>query len=78
SAIYPLWLVQQSSPVVYTICRLNPFTYGIELIRFMLYAEIDWTALAVVCAMTAVFVAGAILAYDPARGLLVRRGGGGP
>jgi len=30
SALYPLWLVQQSSPVVYFICRLNPFTYGIE------------------------------------------------
>ena len=38
SALYPLWLVQQSSPVVYTICRLNPFTYAVELIRFALYA----------------------------------------
>ena len=34
SALYPLWLVQQSSPVVYFICRLNPFTYAVELIRF--------------------------------------------
>jgi ABC-2 type transport system permease protein len=76
SALYPLWLVQQSSPVVYTICRLNPFTYGVELIRFMLYAEVNWTALAVVEGMTVVFVAAAITAYDPARGLLVRRGGG--
>ncbi len=74
SALYPLWLVQQSSPVVYTICRLNPFTWGIELIRFALYAELDWPALAVVGAATVVFVAGAIVAYDPARGLLVRRG----
>ena len=48
SALYPLWLVQQSSPVVYTICRLNPFTYAVELIRFALYMEIDWTSLAVV------------------------------
>jgi ABC-2 type transport system permease protein len=46
SALYPLWLVQQSSPVVYTICRLNPFTYAIELIRFALYAQIDWISLA--------------------------------
>ena len=37
SALYPLWLVQQSSPVVYMICRLNPFTYAVELIRFALY-----------------------------------------
>ncbi len=76
SALYPLWLVQQSSPVVYTICRLNPFTYGVQLIRFMLYGKLDTTALAVVVGMTAVFLVGAILAYDPARGLLVRRGGG--
>ena len=77
SALYPLWLVQQSSPVVYTICRLNPFTYAIELIRFALYLEINWTALAVVASMTVVFTAGAILAYDPARGLIARRGAGG-
>jgi ABC-2 type transport system permease protein len=77
SALYPLWLVQQSSPVLYAVCRLNPFTYGVELIRFMLYAKMDWLALGVVAGATAVFVAGAILAYDPSRGLIARRGGGG-
>ncbi len=77
SALYPLWLVQQSSPVVYTICRLNPFTYAVELIRFALYVQIDWTSLAVVTAMTVVFTMGAITAYDPARGLIARRGGAG-
>jgi ABC-2 type transport system permease protein len=74
SALYPLWLVQQSSPAVYFICRLNPFTYAVELIRFALYTEIDWFSLAVVSSGTVVFIAGAILAYDPARGLMVRRG----
>jgi ABC-2 type transport system permease protein len=77
SALYPLWLVQQSSPVVYTICRLNPFTYAVELIRFALYNDIDWISLAVVTVMTIVFTSGAIIAYDPARGLIARRGGGG-
>ncbi len=76
SALYPLWLVQQSSPLLYDVCRVNPFTYGIELVRFALYMEVDWTALAVVVAMTVAFTATAIFAYDPARGLLVRRGGG--
>jgi ABC-2 type transport system permease protein len=76
SALYPLWLVQQSSPVVYTVCRLNPFTYAVELVRFALYARIDWTSLAVVSGMTILFTAGAIIAYDPARGLIARRGGG--
>jgi ABC-2 type transport system permease protein len=77
SALYPLWLVQQSSPVIYTICRLNPFTYAVELIRFALYCEIDWISLAVVLVMTLAFTLGAIVAYDPARGLIARRGGGG-
>jgi ABC-2 type transport system permease protein len=76
SALYPLWLVQQSSPVVYTICRLNPFTYAVELIRFSLYGKLDLVALAVVATVTALFSVGAILAYDPARGLMLRRGGG--
>ncbi len=77
SALYPLWLVQQSSPVVYTICRLNPFTYAVELTRFLLYAQVNWTALAVVVGMTVLFMVGAIIAYDPARGLIARRGEGG-
>ena len=77
SALYPLWLVQQSSLALYHICRLNPFTYATELTRFMLYAKMDWQALMVVVVMAVLFSAGAIIAYDPSRGLIVRRGGGG-
>jgi ABC-2 type transport system permease protein len=77
SALYPLWLVQQSSPVVYFICRLNPFTYAVELIRFALYLKIDWLSLVVVSSATILFTLGAITAYDPARGLVSRRGGPG-
>jgi ABC-2 type transport system permease protein len=73
SALYPLWLVQQSSPVVYDVCMLNPFTYAVELIRFALYGEVEWMSLGIVFACTVVFTLGAILAYDPSRGLLVRR-----
>jgi ABC-2 type transport system permease protein len=76
SALYPLWLVQQSSPVVYMVCRLNPFTYAIELIRFALYERVDWMSLAIVAGAALVFTMGAIMAYDPARGLIARRGGG--
>jgi ABC-2 type transport system permease protein len=76
SALYPLWLLQQSSPVVYVVCRLNPFTYAVELIRFALYVKLDVMSLVVVTVMTILFAAGAIVAYDPARGLIARRGGG--
>lgn len=76
AALYPLWLVQQSSPLIYRVCTLNPFTYAVELIRFALYSEVNWLALAVVTGCTVVFTTAAIIAYDPARGLMVRRGGG--
>ena len=79
SALYPLWRVLEGSPLLYYVCQFNPFTHAVELIRFALYLRIDWTALAVVTGCTVLFMVAAILAYDPARGLLARRGepGGG-
>ncbi len=73
AALYPLWRVQESSPLLYTICRLNPFTYAVELIRFSFYGRIEWTSLAVVIAFMLVFMGAAIVAYDPARGLMLRK-----
>jgi ABC-2 type transport system permease protein len=72
SALYPLWRVQEASPALYYICQFNPFTHAVELIRFALYAQPNLLSLAVVCGCTGIFMSGAILAYDPARGLLVR------
>ncbi len=77
SALYPLWRVEESSPLLYQICLFNPFTHAVELIRFALYAQVSWVSLAVVGGCTAVFMIGAIIAYDPSRGLLARRGGPG-
>ncbi|MCA1493945.1 ABC transporter permease [Ensifer sp. NBAIM29] len=73
SALYPLWRIQESSPLLYQICLANPFTYAVELIRFALYGQLDWKSLTVVVAVTVVFLGGAILAYDPSKGLLSRR-----
>ena len=86
SALYPLWRIKESSPLLYEICRLNPFTYAVELIRFALYGQlgarlegggIDLTNLLVVTAYTVVFLLAAIYAYNPSKGLIARRGGGG-
>jgi len=74
SALYPLWRVREGSPWLYYVCELNPFTHAVELVRFALYEQINWISLAVVCGCTALFMVGAILAYDPSRGLLARRG----
>jgi ABC-2 type transport system permease protein len=73
SALYPLWRIQESSPLLHKLCQANPFTYAVELIRFALYGQIEWISLSVVIGFTSAFLAGAILAYDPSQGLLNRR-----
>lgn len=75
SALYPLWRVQESSPFLYWVCLVNPFTHAVELIRFAFYEKISWESLAATAAYTTVFSAGALIAYDPAKGMLTRKGG---
>jgi ABC-2 type transport system permease protein len=77
SALYPLWRVKESSPLLYYLCEFNPFTHAVELIRFALYLQVNWVSLAAVFGCTAVFMIGAVMAYNPSRGLLARRGDGG-
>jgi ABC-2 type transport system permease protein len=77
SALYPLWRVQEGSPMLATVCEFNPFTHAVELIRFALYGKMDWLSLAVVAGCTAAFMISAIFAYDPSRGLARRGPAGG-
>jgi len=77
SALYPLWRVKEGSPNLYYVCQANPFTHAVELIRFALYGEINWISLAVVFGCMSVFMFGAIVAYDPSRGLMGLRGAPG-
>ncbi len=72
-ALYPLWRIHEASPLLYKICTANPFTYAVELVRFAFYGEIEWTSLGVVGACTLLFLTGAIIAYDPSRGLMARK-----
>ncbi|MEJ0096035.1 MAG: ABC transporter permease [Methylocella sp.] len=75
SALYPLWRVREGSPWLAFVCEINPFTHAVELIRFAFYGQINPLALAVVLGATIVFLAAAIIAYDPSRGMLMRREG---
>jgi ABC-2 type transport system permease protein len=86
SALYPLWRIRESSPLLFELCRLNPFTYAVELIRFALYGQVgarlddgslDLTNVYVVCAYTVFFLGAAVYAYNPSKGLIARRGGPG-
>ncbi len=73
SALYPLWRVKESSLTLYWICEINPFTSATELIRFALYGQLDPIAMVVVAGCTLVFMAAAVVGYDPGRGLIARR-----
>ncbi|MDY8109679.1 ABC transporter permease [Fulvimarina sp. 2208YS6-2-32] len=73
SALYPLWRVQESSPLLYTICLFNPFTHAVELVRFALYQEFNLQAFPIVVGCTVFFLGAAIFAYDPARGTIARK-----
>lgn len=77
SALYPLWRMKETSPLLYEICLLNPFTYVVELIRYALYGQLNLEALAIVAGFTVLFLGGAIFAYNPSKGLIARRGGPG-
>jgi ABC-2 type transport system permease protein len=75
SALYPLWRVGQSSPVIYWISQINPFTHAVELIRFALYERFNPISAGVVIIYLAVFMGAAVIGYDPGRGLIARRAG---
>jgi ABC-2 type transport system permease protein len=75
SALYPLWRVKASSPWLYYVCQANPFTHAVELIRFAFYQQLNPQALVIVLGCGILFMAGAILAYNPAIGLSLRRAG---
>jgi ABC-2 type transport system permease protein len=75
SALYPLWRVKESSLTLWWICQINPFTSATELIRFALYLEFEPRAAAILVAYLALFMALAVLGYDPGRGLIARRAG---
>ncbi|APX94435.1 multidrug ABC transporter permease [Halomonas sp. 1513] len=77
SALYPLWRIREGSYLVYQIASLNPFTYAVEMIRFALYEQLNLEAVLIVAVTTAVLLALAILGYNPARGMMARKGGGG-
>ncbi len=77
SALYPLWRMKEASPLLYDLCHFNPFTYAVELIRFALYAQMNWQAFWVTLACMTGFMALAVFAYNPSKGLIARRGGPG-
>ena len=73
SALYPLWRMQEASPILADIAYYNPFTHAVELIRFALYGEFNPESFLYVLACLVAFMGLAIYGYNPARGLIARR-----
>lgn len=76
SALYPLWKVRENSEVIYWICVINPFSHAVELLRFSLFLDMNWTMTTLVLiALVFAFLA-AVRGYDPAKGIQSRVRGG--
>jgi ABC-2 type transport system permease protein len=76
SALYPLWRVRESSYLLWQICKLNPFTHAVELIRFALYLQFNAEAFLLCLGWTALFLTLALFGYNPARGFVAVTGKG--
>ncbi|KJS45153.1 MAG: multidrug ABC transporter permease [Rhodospirillaceae bacterium BRH_c57] len=73
SALYPLYKMRESSEVLYVLCQLNPFTHGVEVIRFALYGQVNPLAGGVVVAVTAALMGLALWGYRPERAIMRKR-----
>ena len=73
-ALFPLWLLLDSgADLIYWAAQFNPFTYGVQLVRYAGEGKLYGLGAVVVCGCTVVFMVAAIIGYDPQRGFM-RRG----
>jgi ABC-2 type transport system permease protein len=75
TALYPLWKIQESSELLYTLAQYNPFSQAVELIRFALYGQFNRYACLYTTAALLLFLVSAIIGYNPSRGMMQRKGG---
>ncbi|MGY6216375.1 ABC transporter permease [Methylolobus aquaticus] len=74
TALYPLWKLQESSPLLTTLARYNPFSQAVELVRYALYGQFNLQACLYTGVALAVFLGVAIIGYNPSRGMMQKKG----
>ncbi len=74
TALYPLWKMRESSEWLAVIAEYNPFSQAVELIRFALYGQFNQWALLYTLGALLLFLAAAILGYNPSKGMMKRKG----
>ncbi|ASF48181.1 ABC transporter permease [Methylovulum psychrotolerans] len=75
TALYPLWKLKESSVLLHNLAHYNPFSQAVELIRFALYAQLNSEALLYTASAFVLFMAAAIIGYNPSKGMMSRKGG---
>ncbi|MEQ1530157.1 MAG: ABC transporter permease [Methylococcales bacterium] len=75
TALYPLWKIKESSAFLHQLAYYNPFSQAVELIRFALYGQFNQYAFLYTLGAFIIFMAAAILGYNPGKGMMVRKGG---
>ena len=70
SALYPLWrLIDNGALLVYYLAKINPFTYGVEMVRAASLGQVYTQAISIVFICTACFTLLAIRGYNPQKSL---------
>jgi ABC-2 type transport system permease protein len=74
TALYPLWKIKESNAFLYELAQYNPFSQAVELIRFALYGQFNSFAFIYTAIAFIVFMAAAIVGYNPSKGMMTRKG----
>jgi ABC-2 type transport system permease protein len=75
TALYPLWKIKESSLLLYNLALYNPFSQAVELIRFAWYGQFNLYAFTYTLVAFIIFMAAAILGYNPSKGMMMKKGG---
>ena len=63
SALYPLWRIQESSPLLAEISFWNPFTHAVEAIRYQLYGDFKTLSVVYLIGVTCASLLTVMFAY---------------
>jgi ABC-2 type transport system permease protein len=75
TALYPLWKIKESSALLNNLAHYNPFSQAVELARFALYGQFNQYAFIYTLLAFIIFMAAAIIGYNPSKGMMTRKGG---
>ncbi|MEM0911327.1 MAG: ABC transporter permease [Pseudomonadota bacterium] len=65
SALYPLWKMREASEVLYWICFVNPFSSGVEFLRFSMYEKFALNEFIVLGVVTIICFFASVRSFEP-------------